>query len=105
MTKRQKWSYVKILVQVKMRNFSPILTCRKAQPPYVFFRIPVQIHLVTYSCNDYEYVLYYKKLQVFENQPICLLIIADFKSVQPFTFDNRMKGLMHALSHGKAFFE
>ena len=36
-----------------------------------------------------------------------LNIVANFKAIEPFTFDNRMKGFnaCHALSHGKAFFE
>ena len=31
-----------------------------------------------------------KSFQIFENQPVCLLVIANFKA--PFTLENRMKG-------------
>ena len=48
-----------------------------------------------------------KSFQIFENQPVGLLVVADFKAIEPFTLDNGMKGFdsMHALSHGNAFFE
>ena len=43
-----------------------------------------------------------KSFQIFENQTVCLLVIVDFKAIEPFTFDNRMKGLLliHQLTHG-----
>ena len=33
-----------------------------------------------------------KSFQIFENQPVGLLVVADFKAIEPFTLDNRMKG-------------
>ena len=33
-----------------------------------------------------------KSFQIFENQPVCLLVIANFKAIEPFTLENRMKG-------------
>ena len=32
-----------------------------------------------------------ESFQIFKNQLVCLLIVANFKAVEPFTFDNRMK--------------
>ena len=49
------------LVQVKMRNFSHF-NPPEAQPQCVFFHTIVRIHLVTYSCNGYEFVSYCRKL-------------------------------------------
>ena len=34
-----------------------------------------------------------ESFQIFKNQLVCLLIVANFKAIEPFTFDNRMKGL------------
>ena len=34
----------------------------EAQPQCVFFHTIVRIHLVTYSCNGYEFVSYCRKL-------------------------------------------
>ena len=31
-----------------------------------------------------------KSFQIFENQPVCLLVITNFKAIEPFTFDNGM---------------
>ena len=33
-----------------------------------------------------------KSFRIFENQPVCLLVIANFKAIELFTFENRMKG-------------
>ena len=33
-----------------------------------------------------------ESFQIFENQAVCLLVIVNFKAVEPFTFDNRMEG-------------
>ena len=33
-----------------------------------------------------------KSFQIFENRPVCLLVIANFKAIEPFTPENRMKG-------------
>lgn len=49
------------LVQVKMRNFSHF-NPPEVQPQCVFFHTIVRIHLVTYSCNGYEFVSYCRKL-------------------------------------------
>ena len=33
-----------------------------------------------------------ESFQIFKNQLVCLLIITDFKAIEPFTLENRMKG-------------
>ena len=33
-----------------------------------------------------------ESFQILKNQLVCLLIVANFKAIEPFTFDNRMKG-------------
>ena len=59
--KKHKMVLCQDLVQVKMRNFSHF-NPPEAQPQCVFFHTIVRIHLVTYSCNGYEFVSYCKKL-------------------------------------------
>ena len=52
-----------------------------------------------------------ESFQIFENQAVCLLVIVNFKAVEPFTFDNRMEGFnagnpmeMLSLSNYAAYF-
>ena len=33
-----------------------------------------------------------ESFQIFKNQLVCLLIVANFKAIEPFTLENRMKG-------------
>ena len=44
-----------------------------------------------------------KSFQIFENQPICLLVIANFKAIEPFTLENRMKGFHARIIPRKSF--
>ena len=80
------------LVQVKMRNFSPILTCQKLSLSVRSFIHSFEFvwrHIVAMAMNSFRIV---ESFQIFKNQLICLLIVANFKAIEPFTFDNRMKG-------------
>ena len=44
-----------------------------------------------------------ESFQIFKNQLVCLLIITDFKAIEPFTFDNRMKGFNACIIPRKSF--
>ena len=79
------------LVQVKMRNFSPILTCQKLSLSVRSFIHSFEFvwrHIVAMAMNSFRIV---ESFQIFKNQLVCLLIVANFKAIEPFTFDNRMK--------------
>ena len=57
--------------------------------------------LIIHSDRGSQYVV--KSFQIFENQPVCLLVIADFKAIEPFTLDNRMKGFNACIIPWKCF--
>ena len=44
-----------------------------------------------------------ESFQIFKNQLVCLLIIANFKAIEPFAFDNRMKGFNACIIPRKSF--
>lgn len=44
-----------------------------------------------------------ESFQIFKNQLVCLLIVANFKAIEPFTFDNRMKGFNACIILRKSF--
>ena len=44
-----------------------------------------------------------ESFQIFENQAVCLLVIVNFKAVEPFTFDNRMEGFNAGIIPRKCF--
>ena len=46
-----------------------------------------------------------ESFQIFENQAVCLLVIVNFKAVEPFTFDNRMEGFNAGIIPRKCFRE
>ena len=91
------------LVQVKMRNFSPILTCQKLSLSVRSFIHSFEFvwrHIVAMAMNSFRIV---ESFQIFKNQLVCLLIVANFKAVEPFTFDNRMKGFNACIVPRKSF--
>ena len=91
------------LVQVKMRNFSPILTCQKLSLSVRSFIHSFEFvwrHIVAMAMNSFRIV---ESFQIFKNQLVCLLIITDFKAIEPFTFDNRMKGFNACIIPRKSF--
>ena len=87
------------------------------QMTYPGERIQVDVKVVPRKCiADPELRLYQytaidamnsfrivESFQIFENQLVCLLIIADFKAIEPFTFDNRMKGFNACIIPRKSF--
>ena len=44
-----------------------------------------------------------ESFQIFENQLVCLFIIADFKAIEPFAFNNRMEGFNTCIISWKCF--
>ena len=91
------------LVQVKMRNFSPILTCQKLSLSVRSFIHSFEFvwrHIVAMAMNSFRIV---ESFQIFKNQLVCLLIVANFKAIEPFTFDNRMKGFNACIIPRKSF--
>ena len=74
------------LVQVKMR-FSPILTCHWL---FVLLQSTIQLfvviwrHIIAMAMDSLGVV---ESLQIFEYQSICVIIIADFESIQPFALN------------------
>ena len=91
------------LVQVKMRNFSPILTCQKLSLSVRSFIHSFEFvwrHIVAMAMTSFRIV---ESFQIFKNQLVCLLIVANFKAVEPFTFDNRMKGFNACIVPRKSF--
>ena len=55
---------------------------------------------VAKAMNSFRIV---ESFQIFKNQLVCLLIITDFKAIEPFTFDNRMKGFNACIIPRKSF--
>ena len=90
------------LVQVKMRTF-PILTRQKLSLSVCSFIYSFEFiwwHIVTMAMNSFRIV---ESFQIFENQAVCLLVIVNFKAVEPFTFDNRMEGFNAGIIPRKCF--
>ena len=57
-------------------------------------------HIVAMAMNSFRIV---ESFQIFKNQLVCLLIVANFKAIEPFTFDNRMKGFNACIILWKSF--
>ena len=71
----------------KNEKFLPILTCQKLSLSVRSFIHSFEFvcrHIVAMTMNSFRIV---ESFQIFKNQLVCLLIVANFKAIEPFTSD------------------
>ena len=93
---RERWN-------ICARRCLPILTCQKLSLSVRSFIHSFEFvwrHIVAMAMNSFRIV---ESFQIFKNQLVCLLIVANFKAIEPFTFDNRMKAFNACIIPRKSF--